>query len=61
MAKVIIEGLTMVQAKVLANWYEGQGEQDCIPWFEEYGEGESSPFVKTISVNEDIEEVIINC
>ena len=35
MARVIFENLTMKQAKELANWYEGQGEQDAQVWFEE--------------------------
>jgi hypothetical protein len=34
MAKLIIEGVTMKQAKTLAEWYEGQGEQDANVWFE---------------------------
>jgi hypothetical protein len=43
MAKLIIEGLTPVQARELANWYEGQGEQDAGIWFECNGEGEDAP------------------
>ena len=35
MAKLIIHNLTLEQAQTLAEWFEGQGEQDCIPWFEE--------------------------
>ncbi len=35
--RLIIENLTMQQAVHLAQWFEGQGEQDCIPWFEEVG------------------------
>lgn len=34
MARVIFEGLTDKQAKTLAEWYEGQGEQDACVWFE---------------------------
>lgn len=34
MAKLIIEGITAKQAKELARWFEGQGEQDAVPWFE---------------------------
>ena len=34
MAKLIIENLTLEQAKELAHWYEGQGEQDAGVWFE---------------------------
>ena len=32
MAKCIFENLTEMQARVLAKWFECQGEQDCIPW-----------------------------
>ncbi len=35
MAKVIIKGLTMAQAKTFVEWYEGQGEQDACVWFDE--------------------------
>ena len=35
MAKCIFENLTIGQAKELAKWYEGQGEQDADIWFEE--------------------------
>jgi hypothetical protein len=34
MAKCVFENLTAEQAKVLASWFEGQGEQDCVPWFD---------------------------
>jgi len=34
MARVIFEGLTKKQAKTLAEWYEGQGEQDADVWFD---------------------------
>lgn len=34
MAKLIIDGLTMKQAKTLADWFEGQGEQDACEWFD---------------------------
>lgn len=37
MARCIFENLTPAQAEVLASWYEGQGEQDADPWFEEQG------------------------
>lgn len=30
-------GLTKKQAKILAEWYEGQGEQDASYWFEVAG------------------------
>lgn len=35
MAKFIIDGITMEQAIQLANWFTNQGEQYCVPWFEE--------------------------
>lgn len=36
MFNVIIEGFkTREQAEAFINWYEGQGEQDIIPWFED--------------------------
>tara|TARA_R110000765_G_scaffold338826_1_gene429016 strand:- start:960 stop:1154 length:195 start_codon:yes stop_codon:yes gene_type:complete len=38
MAKVIFDDLTMEQAKTLASWYSGQGEQDCAIWFEANGD-----------------------
>lgn len=38
MVKCIFENLSRKQAIVLAEWFEGQGEQDCIPWFEENDE-----------------------
>lgn len=34
MARCIIDGLTIEQAKTFAEWYEGQGEQDAGVWFE---------------------------
>lgn len=34
MARCIFDGLTIEQAKLLAEWFEGQGEQDCVEWFE---------------------------
>jgi len=37
MARCIFENLSKEQAILLADWFEGQGEQDCIPWFEEWG------------------------
>lgn len=37
MAKCTFENLTPEQAKILAEWYEGQGEQTSSEWFEESG------------------------
>lgn len=34
MAKLIIDNLTLPQAETLAEYLEGQGESDYIPWFE---------------------------
>lgn len=34
MAKLIIENLTIEQARTLAHWYEGQGEQRAEEWFD---------------------------
>lgn len=34
MAKLIIDNLSMEQAKQFATWYENQGEQDADVWFE---------------------------
>lgn len=36
--KLVIKGLTKKQAEILADWYDGQGEQDARIWFEETGE-----------------------
>jgi len=35
MARLILDGLTLKQAKALADWFEGQGEQDCTYWLGE--------------------------
>lgn len=35
MATLIFTNLTWEQAKCLAKWYEGQGEQDADVWFSE--------------------------
>ena len=35
MSRLIIENLTEEQAIALADWFEGQGEQDCYEWFYE--------------------------
>lgn len=37
MAKLIFEGLTKEQAHHLADWFEGQGEQQCDEWLENQG------------------------
>lgn len=37
MARCIFENLSPEQAEVLSDWFEGQGEQDCVVWFDERG------------------------
>jgi len=34
MAKVTFDNLTPEQAQTFADWFSGQGEQDCSPWFD---------------------------
>jgi len=34
MARVIFDGLTIEQARHFARWFEAQGEQDIVVWFE---------------------------
>lgn len=36
MARLIIENITLAQAKALAHWYEGQGEQNADDWLSEH-------------------------
>lgn len=43
-ARLIFENLSLEDAKMLAEWYEGQGEQDADVWFECYNV-DSSPKV----------------
>lgn len=40
---LLFKGLTAEQAKTLAEWFCGQGEQDCAIWFE--SAGIPSPYV----------------
>jgi len=65
MARCIFDGLTLEQAKVLANWFEGQGEQDCITWFEDRGVDSPNTDVARkggySEINKDKEEVIVYC
>ncbi len=35
--RLVFDGLTEEQAICFAKWFEGQGEQDCVTWFEENG------------------------
>jgi hypothetical protein len=59
MAKCIFDNLTSTQAIILAQWFEGQGEQDCIEWF--YEQREKSPQVRTIFIDRDTSDVTIYC
>ena len=34
MARIIMEKMTLEQAKMFAEWYENQGEQDAYEWFD---------------------------
>ncbi len=60
MARLIFDGLTKKQATVFADWFEGQGEQDCTTWFEE--EGIPAPSVdvsqKYVELDDDL---IVQC
>ncbi len=37
MARCIFDGLTPQQAIVMADWFGGEGEQNCEPWFDAQG------------------------
>jgi predicted Zn-dependent protease with MMP-like domain len=60
MPKFIIDNITLEQAKALAGWYEGQGEQDSEIWLEE--EGLESVYIdvnKKTVINKEEETVTI--
>jgi hypothetical protein len=57
MARCVFENLTIEQAKALAQWFEEQGEQDCIVWFEE--SDLKSPFANRIEHYDD--EIVVWC
>jgi hypothetical protein len=64
MAQVIFHSMTLEQAKTLAKWYEGQGEQDASVWFEI--KGVEVPCVNTrnpkwFSVDEETQNVKVDC
>lgn len=62
MARLILENLSMEQAKVFADYFEGQGEQDCIIWFDENKiESPITDVHKSIIVNQEAQEVILFC
>lgn len=66
MARLVFDNITMQQAQILADWYEGQGEQDAYTWFDVQGQGIRAPhanvhnknWLKVDTVNE---EVIMDC
>ena len=59
MARLIFENLSLQDAKIFAEWYEGQGEQNADIWFDV--NDSSAPLVdvqgKGIEVKDD--EVIV--
>ncbi len=57
MATLIFTNLTWEQAKCLAKWYEGQGEQDADVWFSE--QQIKTPMVQTIESYKDL--IIVHC
>lgn len=65
MARFIIDGITIEQAKELAHWYEGQGEQEASGWFECQDGGIEAPMTEMDHepswINETKDEVTIYC
>lgn len=61
MATCTIRNLTVEQARIFAEWYSGQGEQDAIVWFEEANDVET-PMTERYRVleNGDTEIIIRN-
>ena len=59
MAKCIFDKLTPTQAIVLAQWFDGQGEQECVEWF--FEQQEKPPQVRTICVDKHTSDVTIYC
>jgi hypothetical protein len=59
MAKIIFEVPTFAQAKMMASWYDGQGEQDIGVWAEV--SGVVSPMVQNITFSEEEEIVTVSC
>lgn len=35
MARLVFDGLTYKQAQILGAWFEAEGEQFCVEWFQE--------------------------
>lgn len=62
MARVVFEDLTLEQAKVFADWFEGQGEQDCIPWFEDCNVPAPMADVQRKNwLEEKEDEIVVHC
>jgi len=59
MYKVIFEVPTFEQAKMLAKWYDGQGEQDADVWFEE--NQLRAPMTKNYNIDETNKIVTVRC
>ena len=57
MAKCIFDNLSPKQAQTLAEWFSGQGEQDCDIWFTE--EQCLSPMVEEIHPLENGDTLVI--
>lgn len=58
MAKCIFDNLTEEQAEILANWFEGQGEQDSSIWFE--NRDVQNPLTNSIKKLEN-GDVVVEC
>jgi hypothetical protein len=56
---VTFKGLTKSQAKTLAEWYSGQGEQEAQVWFDENC-SEPVPTVDIID-KKDPKNIVIHC
>jgi hypothetical protein len=66
MAKCIFDNLTPDQAKTLAEWFEGQGEQECFEWFDINGvpapmSGETEIVRVGHTMDLDDGDVIVQC
>lgn len=58
---VVFKGLTKDQAKVLAEWFAGQGEQDCDGWFQERGVPSPTTDVYKGSYKEENGQMVVYC
>ena len=59
MAKCTFENITSEQAIALAQWFDGQGEQQCYDWF--YELELKSPMVKAVIMAKNQQDVIVKC